>query len=114
MTAFNIHIVVLHKMEDAIALLEKRSSIYSGRPIPPITHLSGMDFITSLLPYEDRWRNHRRVFQEAFGKDRVHSYHHIITEKVHIFLGELLKYPSRFSDHCTWLAGSIIFDVTFG
>jgi hypothetical protein len=41
MSAFNIHIVVLHKKEDVIALLEKRSGIYSDRPIVPIANLCG-------------------------------------------------------------------------
>ncbi|KAM6489999.1 Cytochrome P450 [Amanita muscaria] len=113
-SAFNTRLVVLHKMEDAIALLEKRSSIYSDRPILPIIELLGMDFSTGILPHQDRWRRHRRVFQEAFRKDRIASYHHIITEKVHLFLGELLKDPSNFSNHCKWLAASLTFGVTFG
>ncbi|KIL66889.1 hypothetical protein M378DRAFT_354487 [Amanita muscaria Koide BX008] len=114
MSAFNTRLVVLHKMEDAIALLEKRSSIYSDRPILPIIELLGMDFSTGILPHQDRWRRHRRVFQEAFRKDRIASYHHIITEKVHLFLGELLKDPSNFSNHCKWLAAALTFGVTFG
>ena len=34
-SAMNKHIVVLHKMEDIIELMERRSAIYSSRPWIP-------------------------------------------------------------------------------
>lgn len=35
----NMHMIVLHKIKDAEMLLEKRSSIYSDRPILPVVKL---------------------------------------------------------------------------
>jgi len=113
MSVINTHIVVLHKIEDAMALLEKRSAIYSDRPIMPIYELLGMGSGSSLLPYGNRWRKHRRVFQEVLRKDRTPLYHHTMTEKVHILLGELLNEPEDFIEQCKWVASSFVLSATF-
>ena len=39
MSVFGKHIVALHKMEDIIELMERRSAIYSNRPYMPVTEL---------------------------------------------------------------------------
>ena len=38
-SAMNKHIVVLHKMEDIIELMEKNSAIYSSRPWIPAAEM---------------------------------------------------------------------------
>ena len=35
----SMHMIVLHKVKDAEMLLEKRSSIYSDRPVLPVVKL---------------------------------------------------------------------------
>ena len=39
LTAMNMNMIVLHKFKDAEMLLEKRSSIYSDRPVLPVIEL---------------------------------------------------------------------------
>ncbi|KAM6494491.1 Cytochrome P450 [Amanita muscaria] len=114
MSAVNIHIVVLHTMEDVTALLEKRSAIYSDRPVFPVATILGLDFVTPTMPYNDRWKCHRTIHQETLRKDRVPFYRHLVAKKVHLFLGELLKDPSSFSEQCKWLAASFTLDLTYG
>ncbi|KAM6490882.1 Cytochrome P450 [Amanita muscaria] len=113
MTVLNTHIIVLHSIEDVIALLEKRSTKYSDRPIMALVELLGMEFVTPAIPYGDRWRRHRRVFQESVRKELLPLYGHIFTEKVHLFLGELFRDPQSFSQHCKWLAGAVTLSMGF-
>lgn len=49
-------IVVLDTAEAATELLERRSSLYSGRPyMPMITELMGWNFNVGLMPYGEQW-----------------------------------------------------------
>ncbi|KAM6489945.1 Cytochrome P450 [Amanita muscaria] len=109
--ALNTHFVVLHKMEDAVALMEQGS--YSSRPFIPIAEISGLEHITALLPYGNMWRKHRKIFQEVLKKDVIPSYHNVQTQKMHIFLGELLHDPEEFAEHCETLAIAVSMAMTF-
>src|SRR6266478_7228969 len=62
----------------------------------------GLEFTSSLLPYGDRWRLHRRLFHERLGKDGLLPYHRVVYEKVHIFLGEFLHDSASLEGRCKW------------
>ena len=66
----------------------------------------GLEFTTPLLQYGDRWRTHRRVFNEYFKREKVPSYERVITDKVHILLGEFIREPASLEDHAKWYAFS--------
>ena len=122
LTAMHMHIVVLNKMKDVIALFEKRSAIYSDRVAIPACKMMYEDFdfaykecashslffrlgaehLTPLLSYGDEWRQHRRLYQETFSKSVMPSYAQVQTEKVHILLELLLRSPTKFAEHCKW------------
>jgi cytochrome P450 len=109
-----LHVVVLHKLEDAVAILEKRSAIYSNRREFPINDLLGIAFTTPLLGYGERWRTHRRIFHDNFKKEKMLHYQGVVSEKVHLLLGEFLHDPAGVENHCKWIAGSVILAVSFG
>jgi hypothetical protein len=49
MSAFNNHIIVLHKVEDITELMEKRSAIYSSRPWIPVAELYVPSFAATMF-----------------------------------------------------------------
>ncbi|KAF8634134.1 hypothetical protein AX15_001065 [Amanita polypyramis BW_CC] len=108
------HIIVLHNIKDVIALMEKRSATYSDRPSLPILKLMEADDLSSLIPYGNEWRKHRKLFQEALGKKHIPSYEHIQMEKVFLMLELLLNNPKRFMQHCKWLGTAVTMGMTFG
>ncbi|KAK2460236.1 hypothetical protein APHAL10511_007625 [Amanita phalloides] len=114
LSAMNMHIVVLHKMEDIIELMEKRSANYSSRPSIPISELLGSDGTTALIPYGDKWRKQRTILQEGFKKEAMPLYHRVHTEKVHLFTDLLLRRPDQFKEHCKWLSAAVTVGTTFG
>ncbi|KAG9091821.1 hypothetical protein FS749_016223 [Ceratobasidium sp. UAMH 11750] len=72
LSVFGTVIVVLNSLEDAVNLLETRSSIYSDRPrIPMVVEPSLLDWagVPTLLPYGDRWRMTRRMMHRWLRRE---------------------------------------------
>ncbi|KAJ7175924.1 cytochrome P450 [Mycena filopes] len=97
------HIVIVNSLKTASELFEKRSHIYSSR-----------DFNMSLLPYGDRWRRYRRIFQQHFRRDTSREYLPIQTKKVHRLLQGLLTSPEEFRELIKTLAAAIIMSTVYG
>ncbi|KAH0591543.1 hypothetical protein H2248_001601 [Termitomyces sp. 'cryptogamus'] len=112
--AYNQHIVVLNELQDANALFEKRSRIYSDRPEVTMVPLMGWDFSTSLLRYGDTWRRHRRIFEQAFNKKEIQTIHQPVQIlKVHELLRRLLVTPEDFMTHFKTTAGAIVMATVY-
>lgn len=114
LSALNTHIVVLHKMEDVVELMERRSANYSSRPSLTLIKLLGMENITPLVPYGNTLRKQRRILEEGLRKDLTSTYRYIHLEKVHILLGQFLSVPDQYKEHCKLLAASDTVAVAFG
>ncbi|KAF8703005.1 hypothetical protein AX14_014287 [Amanita brunnescens Koide BX004] len=110
----NMHMIVLHKIKDAEMLLEKRSSIYSDRPILPVVKLLAVDTLSSLLAYGKDWRKHRQLYQEGLRKSVMPSYARLQTEKVNLMLEQLLLSPQKFREHFKWVSAATVMAMTFG
>ncbi|KAF8625969.1 hypothetical protein AX17_006694 [Amanita inopinata Kibby_2008] len=108
------HLVILRKLEDVVALMEKRSTIYSSRPPLPILEILGAEYISAMLPYGDNWRKHRRLFQQVLKKSVARTYEHVHLEKAHQMLLQLLHSPDRFKEHCQTLTSTIALATTYG
>ncbi|KAJ7259487.1 hypothetical protein B0H12DRAFT_1108250 [Mycena haematopus] len=61
-----------------------------------MVELIGWDFTLALLPHGDRWRQHRRMFQQH---DISRNYHPIQMMKIHQLLLGLLSSPREFREH---------------
>ncbi|KAJ7259513.1 cytochrome P450 [Mycena haematopus] len=98
-SALGQHIVVVNSVKAAVELFEKRSHINSDRPVITMVELIGWDFALSLLPHGDRWRQHRRMFQQHFRQDISRNYHPIQMKKIRQLLLGLLSSPQEFKEH---------------
>ncbi|KAF8628133.1 hypothetical protein AX15_004069 [Amanita polypyramis BW_CC] len=114
LSVMNTHIIILHKMKDVVALMEKRSTVYSGRPLLPIFQLLGVGDLTPTIHYGNDWRKHRKLFRECLGKELVPSYEDIMQEKVALMLELLLNEPEEFREHCQWFGSAIVMGMAFG
>ncbi|KAG5723179.1 O-methylsterigmatocystin oxidoreductase [Termitomyces sp. T112] len=112
--AYNQHIVILDKLQDANALFEKRSRIYSDRPEVTMVSLMGWDFATPFLRYGDTWHLHRRIFQQAFNKKEIQIIHQPVQIlKVRELLRRLLVAPEDFVTHFRTTAGEIVMTTVY-
>ncbi|KAF8330474.1 cytochrome P450 [Amanita rubescens] len=114
MSCMNNHIVVLHKLEDITELMEKRSAIYSSRPWIPAAEMLGIDYVTGLIPYGEKFRRHRTIYHECLRKELMPLYQTTHTEIVHSAVDRLLSDPGGFRSHCKWLGIAVIMSTTFG
>ncbi|KAF8628629.1 hypothetical protein AX15_003764 [Amanita polypyramis BW_CC] len=113
LSVMGTHIFVLHKMKDVIALLEKRSAIYSGRPSLPVFKLLEVENLTAVMDYGHDWRKHRKLFKEGLRKNLMPSYMRTQTGKVHLLLHLLLNDPEGFMEHCKWLSVAHIMSMAY-
>ncbi|TFK32426.1 cytochrome P450 [Crucibulum laeve] len=92
---FGKHVFVLNSAEIITELFEKRSHIYSDRPYAPVADIMGWSFTTLLLPYGDKWRQHRRQYQQYFRKEASVKYHAFQTKKIRDMLRQFLNSPDE-------------------
>ncbi|KAG2035464.1 cytochrome P450 [Suillus americanus] len=107
-------VIIINSEEIARQLLDQRSVIYSDRPAGPVPKHFGIDFITTLLPYGDTLRLHRRLFHETLRSDAANSYRDLYLDKARQLLSHLLDSPEAFEKHIFLYTASIIMSVTYG
>ncbi|KAI6142757.1 cytochrome P450 [Pisolithus tinctorius] len=113
---FGEHIVILNSVDAAIEMLDKKSSIYSDRPVLPMGgELVGWNETLVLLPYGDRFRQHRRNFHRVLGNHAAVAVYHPIEEaETHKFLQRVLAKPADLIAHLRTTAGAVILRISHG
>ena len=110
------HIFVLNNANVAVDMLDKKSSIYSDRPVLPMGgELVGWKHTLVLLPYGDRFREYRKNFARVIGSRAVmDAYHPIEQVETHRFLQRVLAKPAQLAQHVRHTAGAIILRISHG
>ncbi|KAF8259817.1 cytochrome P450 [Lactarius quietus] len=112
---FTFHLIVCNSKGVADDLLDKRSSIYSDRPrMPMMVELMGLGWSLGFTPYNEWWKNSRRLFHKYFQPSTVPQFRPKQTKATHGFLQKLLDSPEHFHQHMLLMAGSTILDIAYG
>ncbi|KAE9397652.1 cytochrome P450 [Gymnopus androsaceus JB14] len=107
--------IVLNSYDAATDLLEKRSSIYSGRPHYTMLYdLVGWTGDLLLMQYDNDWKSHRKLFKQEFHPSNSSLYHPHEKKPLHSFLNSLLDAPEEWSKQTRHLMGAIILGVAYG
>ncbi|OJA15894.1 hypothetical protein AZE42_09072 [Rhizopogon vesiculosus] len=94
------HIIVLNSTKTAMEMLDKKSSMYSDRPVFPMAELVGWKDTLALLPYDDHLRWNRKNFHRVVGSPTaVKVYHPIEQIETHRFLKRVLAEPGELMGH---------------
>ncbi|KAG6899467.1 hypothetical protein C0993_010110 [Termitomyces sp. T159_Od127] len=108
-------IIVLDTIAAATELLEKRSSIYSGRPkMTMLLELMGWDFLTGFMPYGELWREHRRLVHQSFHPNAALRFRPQELKASRGLLRRLLKDPNDVLGHLRHMSGEVIMSITYG
>jgi len=95
--------IILNSAEAAIEILEKKSSIYSERPILQMGgELVGWKNTLVLLPYGDRFRRSRRLFHRAIGNAPMKQFLPLEELETRRFLRRVLAKPGDLAAHIRW------------
>ncbi|KAG1874761.1 cytochrome P450 [Suillus subalutaceus] len=110
------HIMVLNSVKTAVEMLDKKSSVYSDRPVLPMGgELVGWKNTLVLLPYGDRLREYRKNFHRVIGSRASMDIYQPIEEiETHRFLKRVLAKPDQLQSHVRHTAGAIILRISHG
>ncbi|KAF8545990.1 cytochrome P450 [Imleria badia] len=107
-------VIVLSSISDALALLEKRSRLYSDRPFIATAVPYGHDVNFALARYGEHWRLCRRIFQQTFRADAALNFRPMQLRRARQLIVNLTddpdKYPSHFATFATAIALSAAYD----
>lgn len=94
-------VVILSSYQKSIELLDKKGTIYSGRPHSVMTgELMGYDRETGFLPYGPKWKTARKWFSQEIGsKSRVVKYSGQLESQTKLFLREVANSPDDLNGH---------------
>ena len=101
MKAFNQTIVILNDYKTCVDLLDKRSTIYSDRPILPMLsdHMGWGDTL-GLTSYGDKFREYRRLLHRFIGTRNAIEVHANLQEReAQNFLRRVLNDPDNVQEH---------------
>ncbi|OJA12886.1 hypothetical protein AZE42_02903 [Rhizopogon vesiculosus] len=101
-------------MKVARDLLDKRSAIYSDRPVLRTNEEFGISFNTAFLPYGDTLRLHRKLYHHALNAEASAEYHDLYIRKAHQLVVDLLGAPEEMEKYLETYSGSLIMAATYG
>ncbi|KAJ7480162.1 cytochrome P450 [Mycena galericulata] len=115
-SVFGQQLTIINSSQVAMDLLDKKSSMYSDRPIVPMGgELVGWKNTLVFTPYGDRFRNYRRLAHSLFGsKSTMANFEPLEEIETHRFVKRLLANPDGFQDHIRKTAGAIILRISHG
>lgn len=109
-------LIILNSAKAAFEMLDKKSAIYSDRPVLQMGgELVGWKNTLVLLPYGDRFRRYRKLFHQLIGSPYAMRRFLPIEERgMRRFLRKLVAKPDDLSTHIRWTVGSIILKISHG
>lgn len=101
MTVLGQPLIIVNSAKVATDMLDKKSSIYSDRPVLQMGgELVGWKNTLALLPYGDRFRRYRRHFHRLIGSNAIIKQFLPVEEiETHRFLRRVLAKPDDLSTH---------------
>ncbi|KAI0650117.1 cytochrome P450 [Trametes meyenii] len=108
--------IILNSAKHAVELLEKKSSIYSSRPVIPVGgELVGWKRTLVLQPYGNSFREYRRlIFQLIGSKKHMERFVPLVEAKTRDMIVNVYQEPTKLLDHIRLCAGAIILTMSHG
>lgn len=109
-------IIIINSVQIAMEMLDKKSAIYSDRPVLMMGgEIVGWKWTLALTPYGDRFREYRKMLHGLMGtRTHVERFHGIMELETHRFLRRILENPEDLQDHIRKTAGAIILNISHG
>lgn len=108
------HIIIINSIEIARELLDKRSAIYSDRPLIKTNEEFGTSFNTAFLPYGEALRIHRKLFHQSIGAEASAEYRDLYFRRAYELVIDLISAPHKLEQHLELYSGSLIITAMYG
>ncbi|KAJ6604989.1 cytochrome P450 [Mycena sp. CBHHK59/15] len=97
---FSNPLLIINSQEAAFDLLEKKSAIYSSRPIRTMqAEVMGFSWLFSGLPYGPWYKQHRTMFHNHFQAKVIPKYYDTLVDSAHTLLRNLSRSPEALPHH---------------
>ncbi|KII86264.1 hypothetical protein PLICRDRAFT_55999 [Plicaturopsis crispa FD-325 SS-3] len=109
-------LIIINSVKAAIDLMDKKSSIYSDRPVFPMAgELVGWTDMLVLSPYGEKTRLHRKLMHKVIGTpNSVQRLVPLAEAETVRFINRVISKPEDFATHIRLTAGAIILLVSHG
>ncbi|KAK6360169.1 hypothetical protein TWF730_006320 [Orbilia blumenaviensis] len=108
-------IILLHDIDMAIELLEKRSVKFSSRPSMVFPKMCGYEHEMGILPYDKYHRQTRKLAAGQIGSTTsIKQFHSLIELQTRRCLLQILENPDNLLESIQGQAASIILEILFG
>nr|BED42941.1 cytochrome P450 monooxygenase [Trametes versicolor] len=115
MRVFNKPIILLNSAQAIIDLLEARSAIYSSRPhLTMACDLMGWGETVVLMPYNERFKNYRRLLKVGLGTQVTREYWPLMEKEIARELVRLLDSPDAYVQHFRRTVGTVALKIAYG
>ncbi|TFY83608.1 hypothetical protein EWM64_g398 [Hericium alpestre] len=111
---FGQHTIIINSKKAAQDLLEQRSAIYSDKLQTTMISLTGWDFSIVFLPYADKWRAYRRVFQRLFRESAISEYQPLQKTNVESLLRALYAQPNDVTETVRTNIAALTMNLVYG
>ncbi|KAL0954548.1 hypothetical protein HGRIS_003514 [Hohenbuehelia grisea] len=112
--ALGTSLLVLDSVGAAIDLLEKKSSIYSDRPIIPTLTLLGYTPNLSLLPYGKQFQVHRKILHSNFTRSASLQWQGLQTSSAQKLAKALIANGQDYDRLFSWYTTAITTRIAYG
>ncbi len=100
LTIFQRHIIVINSYRVAVDLLDKRSAIYSDKPVLTVLNRMGWGFNLAFLRYDDPHRRiYRRLIHQGLGAPSIHDIQETLSKGSQELLFNLQHDPENFLEY---------------
>ncbi|PBK93427.1 cytochrome P450 [Armillaria gallica] len=109
-------LVIINSAQMAISMLDKKSSIYSDRPVIGMGgELVGWKNSMIFMSYGTRFRNGRRLAHQLFGNSvNIKQFLPMLEKETRRSLKRIFTGPEGLSEHIRKTAGAIILQISHG
>ncbi|KAK0185241.1 cytochrome P450 [Armillaria mellea] len=109
-------LVIINSAQIAVSMLDKKSSIYSDRPVfGMVGELVGWKNSTIFMSYGTRFRNDRRLAHQLFGNSvNIKQFLPMLETETRRSLKGIFSEPGGLSEHIRKTAGAIILRISYG
>lgn len=112
--SFGAPLVFLSSYADACELLERRSAIYSDRPIISMIELQQWDWLMPFARYGERWRKSSSCLKRYMEHSHLTKYQGKQIEDAHVLLKGMIQSPEDFFNHVRSFVGSTTVSFAYG
>ncbi|OJA17695.1 hypothetical protein AZE42_06709 [Rhizopogon vesiculosus] len=114
---FGIDMIILNSDTIARELFNKRSAIYSDRPVIHTRERAGLAFNTGLLPYGETLQQHRKIYHQVLKAETSASYSGMYTHQANELVVDLLSARADMQkpkEACERYMGGLTMVITYG